>query len=89
MNETDYCNKISDAIHEHFREENNGYDSLVFVDEVIQDGVIVLNWHTFNDCYVHTEYVERVARFVFDTFEDVKHILSPCKDFKRSDYGKD
>lgn len=83
MNETDYCNRISDAINEHFREENNGHDSDVFVDECIEPGVIALNWHTYLDSYVTTEYVTRVAQFVFSKFSEVTQILSPCKDFKR------
>lgn len=82
-NETDYCNRISNAIHEHFRKENDGDDSMVFVDEVIEDGVIALNWHVYNDCYVYSEYVERVASFVFEKFPEVKTIMSPCKDFER------
>lgn len=83
-NETDYCNRISDAINEHFRTENNGDDSDVFVDEVVEDGVIALNWHTYLDCYVTTDYVSRVATFVFGAFPEVKTIMSPCKDFERN-----
>lgn len=83
MNETDYCNMISDAIDEHFREENNGHDSDVFVDERIEPGVIALNWHTCLDSYVKSDYVTRVAQFVFSMFSEVTQILSPCKDFKR------
>ncbi len=82
--EDEVCNMISDSINEHFREENNGCDSDVFVDEVIEDGVIALNWHTFLDCYVTTDYVTRVAAFVFEKFPDVKTIMSPCKDFERN-----
>lgn len=83
MNETDYCNMISNAINEHFRDENGGFDSDVFVDERIMPGVIALNWHTFLNSYVTTEYVTRVAEFVFSKFSEVEQILSPCKDFKR------
>lgn len=86
MNETDFCNRISNAIHESFREENNGSDSDVFVDEVIDIGVIVLNWHVHLDCtdYCPTfDYVKRVAEFVFEKFQEVKTILSPCGDFER------
>ena len=85
MNETDYCNMISEAINEHFREENDGCDSDVFVDERIEPGVIALNWHVYMDCYVKTEYVCRVAAFVFEKFSEVEQILSPCKDFKRNE----
>ncbi len=83
-NETDYCNRISEAISEHFRTENDGDDSDVFVDEVVEDGVIALNWHTYLDCYVTTDYVSRVAAFVFEKFPEVKTIMSPCKDFERN-----
>lgn len=83
MNETDYCNSISNAINERFRQENGGLDSDVFVDEIIEPGIIVLNWHTFLDKYIKMEYVCRVADFVFDSFTDVQQILSPCRDFKR------
>lgn len=83
MNETDYCNMISKAINEHFRKENEGDDSVVFVDERIDEGVIALNWHTYLDPYVTTDYVTRVAEFVFSAFKEVRKILSPCKDFER------
>lgn len=83
-NETDYCNRISDAINENFRYENNGFDSDVFVDEVIEDGVIALNWHVYLDDYVSTAYVCKVAAFVFEKFPEVNRIMSPCKDFERS-----
>ena len=86
MNESEFCNKISDAINVNFRKENNGYDSDVFVDEVIDDGVIALNWHVYLDCtdYCPTlDYVKRVAEFVFEKFSEVKTILSPCGDFER------
>lgn len=82
-NEDEICNKISNEIHDHFREENHGDDSPVFVDEVIEDGVIALNWHVYNDCYVTTDYVSRVAEFVFANFSKVNIIMSPCKDFER------
>jgi len=82
--ENEVCNHISDSIHEYFREENNGYDSDVFVDEVIEDGVIALNWHTYLDSYVTTDYVNRVAAFVFEKFPEVKTIMSPCKDYERN-----
>ena len=78
------CNHISNSIHEHFRKENNGYDSDVWVDEVIEDGVIALNWHTYLDSYVTTDYVDRVAAFVFEKFPEVKTIMSPSKDYERN-----
>lgn len=83
MNETDYCNMISDAIDERFRAYNKGFDSDVFCDERIEDGVIALNWHTYLDGYVTTEYVDRVANFVLSRFNEVNRILTPCRDYQR------
>ena len=83
MNEIEYCDKINEAISEHFRAENNGDDSDVFVDELVHTGVIALNWHTFLDEYVTMGYVRKVAQFVFDNFADIEQIMSPCEDFKR------
>lgn len=83
MNGTDYCNGINTQIDEHFREQNNGFDSDVFCDERIDEGVIALNWHTSLDNYITTEYVKDVALFVFATFSDVRCILTPCGDYER------
>ena len=83
-NETDYCNDINEKINEHFRVENDGCDSDVFVDELIEDGVIALNWHTFLDGCVNYHDVQRVAQFVFGAFPEVQRILSPDGDFERT-----
>ena len=83
MNETDYCNMISEAINKHFWWTNSESNSIVFVDERIEPGVIALNWHTHLDQYVTLDYVTRVAQFIFSEFSEVSEILSPCKDFKR------
>ena len=83
-NKTDYCTSINDKIDEHFRQENNYRDSDVWVDELIEDDVIALNWSPFIDEYVTYDYVKRVAEFVFDAFPEIHQILSPCGNFERS-----
>lgn len=83
MNENDYCNMINEAINKKFREENEGCDSDVFVDERIENGVIALNWHTFLDSYITYDYIQRVTNYIFASFPDVKQILTPGGDFKR------
>lgn len=84
MNETDYCNKISNAINEHFREQNDGLDSDVWCDERIDEGVIALTWHCHLDFYVTEDYVDEVADFIFKNFTEVNHILTPFKDYNRN-----
>lgn len=83
MTQEEYCNSINDKIHEHFREYNNGYDSDVFVDEKIDDDVIAINWHTYNDPYIHKEYVDMVAEYIFSIEEGINTIMSPIKDYQR------
>lgn len=82
--EDEVCNRISNAVHENFREENYGYDSDVFVDEVIEDGVIALNWHYWLDWAITYDYVSRVANFIFKKFPEVNVIMSPCGDFQKN-----
>ena len=82
MNEADYCNKINEAINGHFREENHGCDSDVFVDERIEEDVIALNWHLYVD-WITIGQVSRIAAFIFDAFPEVNIIMSPIKDFER------
>ena len=83
LNEDEYCGMINAAINERFREENFGCNSDVFVDEIIEDGVIVLNWHVNMGEFIKFNYVQRVANFIFVKFAGVSQILSPCGDFKR------
>ena len=83
MNEIDYCNTINEAINEHFREQNDGFDSDVWCDERIEEGVIALTWHTFLDEYITEEYVTEVAEYIFNTFNEINQILTPFKDFER------
>lgn len=83
MNETDYCNKLNEAINNNFRSMNNGDDSDVFVDERIEDGVIAITWHTYLDSFIEPDYVKSVAEFILSSFPDVHTILSPIEDFKR------
>lgn len=83
MTEDEYCNCINEKINEHFRERNDGFDSDVFCDERIEEGVIALNWHVYLDSYIEPEYVKDCADYVFSTFPEVKEILTPCGDYKR------
>ena len=83
MDETDYCNRLNEAINNNFRTINNGDDSDVFVDERIEDGVIALTWHTHLDLFIKPDYVKSVSEFILSSFPDVHTILSPIKDFRR------
>lgn len=83
MTKNDYLNKINEAINEHFRNENDDFDSDVYADDLLRNDAISLAWAVFLDEYVTEDYVSRVARFIFDTFKDINTIISPCKLYKR------
>jgi len=38
-------NELGDLINDRFREENNGNDSIFFVDEILSDDTVCLNVH--------------------------------------------
>lgn len=83
----EFCKYLNDAIAKHFREENGGNDSDVYVEEVIDEGVIGLNWHICLDEYITMAYIESVAVFILDEFPEVEQILTPFGDYKRLTYS--
>lgn len=87
MNENEFCKYLNDAISNHFREENEGNDSDVYVEKVIDEGVIGLNWRTRLDECITMANIESIAIFILDEFLEVEQVLTPFGPYKRINYS--
>lgn len=79
-------NEMEKKIDDHFREENDGFDSPVgpeYIDDGEDNGVVGLNWHTFLDEEITEKYVARIANFILAEFKPISLVITPYGDFHR------